>query len=234
MKINHLTKALLIFALLTCLVIPLRSASAAQGENIPAFYNFVVAVTDGQAKIVRGVYVPGTLALRVMQQPAGDPSLVLNINGVATQFSSAAQNQVIGLLAHNDLGGAAFSRLSLGQEVRIIYGNGQVKYYRINRLARFQAVQAGSDAGKYVDLISKVTYTAQNIFKMFYTGETHVTLQTCITLAGNSSWGRLFVIADPVSALNFQVFRIYRFPVNLNSTNPEIGLQSLIWDLRYP
>jgi len=53
-------------------------------------------VVNGQAKEVRGVYVPGILALRVLQQPQGDPGLVLRVDGVATQFRLAARNRVIG------------------------------------------------------------------------------------------------------------------------------------------
>ena len=81
--------------------------------------------------MIQGVYVPGTLALRVMQQPAAEPESVPAMDGVATQFSPAVQSRVIGLLAHNDLAGASFSSLRIGQEVRIVYGDGRVEYYQV-------------------------------------------------------------------------------------------------------
>ena len=200
---KHFQKSLLVFALLVGLVVPLRSASAAGGKAFPAFSDFVAVVTDGQANVVRGVYVPGVLAMRVLQQPADDPGFVLPMGGVVTQFREAALNHVIGLLAHNDLAGVSFSNLKVGQEVRIIYGNGRVDYYVINRLARFQALPSGSEGENYVDLSSNITYTAQGIFSMFYDGKVHVTFQTCILYGGNSSWGRLFVTALPFQRCPF-------------------------------
>ena len=125
---------LLALAMFILIVLPVKSASAAEKGNPPAFSGFIASVVNGQAKEVRGVYVPGTLALRVLQQPQDDPGLVFRVDGVATQFQLAAHNRVIGLLAHNDLAGATFSGLKIGQEVRIIYGNGRVEYYQIMKI----------------------------------------------------------------------------------------------------
>jgi hypothetical protein len=200
MKNKPIRLTLLALALFILIVLPLRSASAAENGSLPAFSGFIASVVNGQAEEVRGVFVPGTLALRVLQQPQNDPSLVFRVDGVATQFRLAARNRVIGLLAHNDLAGAAFSSLKIGQEVRIVYGTGQVKYFRINRLARFQALQPGSQKEKYIDLDTNVTYSAEEIFSKFYDGGAHVTFQTCILRDGNASWGRFFVTAIPVSS----------------------------------
>jgi hypothetical protein len=198
MKNNKLRMILLALALFVLIVLPLSSASAAESGDLPAFSGFIAAVVNGRAREVRGVYVPGTLALRVLQQPQDDPGFVLPMDGVATQFRLAARNRVIGLLAHNDLAGAEFSGLKIGQEVRVVYGNGRVEYYRINRLARFQVLQPGSQQENYEDLNSNATYSAQEIFSIFYDGDAHVTFQTCLLRDGNSSWGRLFVTAIPV------------------------------------
>jgi hypothetical protein len=204
----HLKKLLLIFALLTCLVLPAQSVSAVGAETLPEFSVFVGSVNNGQAKIVHGVYVPGTLVLRVMQQLSDDPESVFRIDGVVTQFGLAARNHVIGLLAHDDLAGAFYSRLKMGQEVSIVYGGGRVGYYKINRLARFKAPQPTIRNGNYVDLSSNITYTAQDLFTMVYNGETHVTFQTCIFRDGNLSWGRLFVTAVPVISIGFQEYQL--------------------------
>jgi hypothetical protein len=231
MKNNHLHKTLLVFALLICLVIPSLSASAAEGAVLPIFSSFVVAVSDGQAKVVRGVYVPGTLALRVMQQPADDPELVFRADGVATQFRMAASNHVIGLLAHNNLAGASFSGLKIGQEVRIIYGDGRVDYYTVDRLARFRVLQHGSQAEDYLDLSSNISYTAQAIFTMFYAGAAHVTFQTCIFQDGSFSWGRLFVTALPVSSnyLRELLAVMLQTSYDFNKVGKTLGM--LVWNL---
>lgn len=191
-------KTLVVLSLLVALVIPWRIAGAANGVILQDFSDFVNMMKNGQANVVRGVYVPGVLALRVMQQTSGDPGSVWRVNGVATQFSTAAQYHVIGLLAHNYLAGASFSRLMIGQEVRIVYGDGRVEYFIVNRLARFQALQPDIHNGNYVDLNSKFLYSTQDIFSMFYEGDFHVTFQTCIQQDGNPSWGRLFVTAIPI------------------------------------
>ncbi|MGD0750791.1 MAG: hypothetical protein ABSA23_05215 [Anaerolineales bacterium] len=140
--------------------------------------------------------------MRVMQQPRNDPGSVLHIDGVAPQFESADRNHVIGLLAHNDLAGAFFSSLKIGQEVRIVYGDGRVGYYKINRIARFKAPQPDNKNENYVELSSNIIYSAQDLFTIFYNGDAHVTFQTCILQDGNSGWGRLFVTAIPVFSIS--------------------------------
>jgi hypothetical protein len=211
MKNNFLFKAVGGFLLLLCLIVPWRPAEAASDSILPSFSDFVGEVMNGQAKVVRGVFVPGILALRVEQQPVGEPGIVLKKDGVATQFRAAANNNNIGLLAHNNLAGATFSGLQVGQEVRIVYGDGRVDYYIVNRLASFQALQPDSQNGDFVDLSSKIKYTAQDIFSMFYAGSLHVTFQTCILKDGNGSWGRLFVTAVPYLSVDNRRFQLFRF-----------------------
>lgn len=233
MKNNQFQKTLLVFALLICLVIPSLSASAADGGALPSFSGFVVTVSDGQPKVVRGVYVPGILALKVIQQPVDDPELVLRVDGVATQFGLAARNHVIGLLAHNDLAGASFPRLKIGQEVRIIYGDGRVDYYAVDRLARFQVLQPVRQAEDYLDLNSKLNYTAQDIFTMFYDGDAHVTFQTCILMDGNSSWGRLFVTAIPIYPNYLGELQAVMHQTSYDFNKVGNALGTMVWELRF-
>jgi hypothetical protein len=42
--------------------------------------------------------------------------------------------------------------------------------------------------------------SAQQMFERAYAGVRHLTFQTCIAARGNSSWGRLFVVATPKPA----------------------------------
>ena len=199
MKTKTSLKVFVLVVLLAGLLIPFMPARAAEGVMLPTFSDFVTTVTNGQAGVVRGVYVSNVMAYRVVTQSADNPGFVSQKAGVVTQFSMAEQYNVTGLLAHNNLAGASFSNLVVGQEIRIIYGDGRVATYMVNQVARFQALQPNSDDSDFVDLSSNVTYSAQTVFAMFYHGGDHVTFQTCIQQNGNASWGRLFVTAVPAS-----------------------------------
>jgi hypothetical protein len=198
-------KAIILVVLLAGLLIPFMPVQAAESKALPAFPDFVTMVTNGQADVVRGVYVPGVMAYRVVTQSVDNPGYVSKSEGTVTQFSMAARYKVVGLLAHNYLAGASFSNLVVGQEICIVYGDGRVVTYMVNQVARFQALQPSSENSDFVDLNSNSTYSTQAIFKMFYQGGDHVTFQTCISRDGNMSWGRLFVTAVPASfAYNYE------------------------------
>lgn len=198
MKTKNPLKAIVLFALFASLVIiPWMPAHAADSMLLPAFSDFIAAVTDGQAGVVRGVYVPGVMAYRVVQQPADNPGYVTPAEGVVTQFSVAAQYGTIGLLAHNLLAGENFVNLQTGQEVRTIYGDGTILNYTISSINRYQALDPYSTGSNFIDLNTGVTYTALEMFAMYYQGADHITFQTCILQDGNSSWGRLFITATP-------------------------------------
>jgi hypothetical protein len=178
------------------LIIPRKTITLESKTDLPSFVNFVASVKTGQAYIVTGVYVPGVLAFPVVAQPAGDPAYVSTEKGKVTQFS-AANKGVIGLLAHNNLAGATFSGLEEGQEVRIVYGDGNYVSYWIDKVDHFQALEPLNVRSEFHDPVSNRNYSATQIFDMFYTGKAHVTFQTCIAKNGEASWGRLFVTAVP-------------------------------------
>jgi hypothetical protein len=50
-----------------------------------------------------------------------------------------------------------------------------------------------------VDLDADQQLSASDLFYMMYNSDNSVVLQTCIANEGISSWGRLFVIAVPLS-----------------------------------
>jgi hypothetical protein len=167
------------------------------GTALPDYKNFVEIVRNGEKGVLRGVYVPGVLALPIVQQPVGNPGFVSQKNDEITQFNMAAEAGTIGLLAHNYLSGAIFTNLSAGQEVRLIYGDGSVEYFVIDQILEYQALQPYSPTSEFRDLETNVTISAEQLFGKVYRGERHITFQTCIDAYGNSSWGRLFVIAQP-------------------------------------
>lgn len=164
---------------------------------LPDYKNFVEIVRNGEKGVLRGVYVPGVLALPIVQQPVGNPGFVSQKNDEITQFNMAAEAGIVGLLAHNYLSGAIFANLSAGQEVRLVYGDGSVEYFVIDQILEYQALQPYSPTSEFRDLETNVTISAEQLFGKVYRGERHITFQTCIDANGNSSWGRLFVIAHP-------------------------------------
>jgi len=166
--------------------------------TLPAFVDFVNVVQNGNAKTLRGVYVDDVFALPIIQQPSGSPAFVSRNDGELTQFGMAAQYGNIGLLAHNDLSGKWFSDLSIGKQVRLVYGDGRSESFVITKILRYQALQPNSPYSSFRNIDkNEEILTAEQMFKNVYLGEHHVTFQTCIGAYGNPSWGRLFVIAEP-------------------------------------
>jgi hypothetical protein len=189
---------LLVF-LLTAFFLNPRSTLAfgTAGGTLPSFVDFRQSVQNAEADVLRGVYVPNTLALPVIQQPTNDRYYVSNRNGEATQFSVASDYGNIGLLAHNTLSGRSFSKLAVGQEIRLVYGDGTVEYFVIKQILRFQALQPKSVSSSFRNLDRNEILSAGEMFNRAYAGERHLVFQTCIEANGNASWGRLFVIAVP-------------------------------------
>ena len=172
---------------------------ARSAGGMPTLDNFVAAVKNRQPGQVVGVYVPRILALRVTQQPPNNPAYVSRQRGYATQFNVAANYDATALLAHNYLSGALFLNLAPGQEVDIIHGDGAVQRYLILIRRRFQAVNPTSLYSNFVDLDNGgAQLSSTDLFYQIYAGGDRVVFQTCLTAHGNTSWGRLFVIATPL------------------------------------
>ena len=185
---------LLIFG---ALAVP-RPVSAAPGPDSRLdrdLATFVTSVVNGDPNALRGVYAPGILALAVEQQL--NASFVSAKPDTATQFGMAAARGVVGLLAHNFLGGQDFFRLGIGQSILLVYGDGTTQPYLVTHIYRYRATKPESVYSSFVDLDTDTTTDATGLFNKVYTGDKHVTFQTCIAGEGNPSWGRLFVIAEP-------------------------------------
>jgi len=199
---NQMTRTTLNASLLLAIFIslffnPIAALAAGNGAIIPNFTDFSKTVQNGKANVLRGVYVSDTLALPVVQQPSNNAGYVSNNNGEATQFRMASQFGNIGLLAHNHLAGKSFSQLTVGQDVRLVYGDGKVETFVVAEVLKYQALQPNSPYSEFRGLDDSKTLTAEKMFKRVYFGDKHVTFQTCIENNGNLSWGRLFVIAIP-------------------------------------
>ena len=163
-----------------------------------AINNFISTVADGATGVIRGVYSEHNFALQIIQQPAGQAGFVSTIEGVVTQFAMPSQYGITGLLAHNYLSGSHFFGLGMGDIVQLVYGDGDIKDYQIVDIQRYQALQPNSPISQFLDLKTGEKISATQLFKRVYMGNHHLTLQTCIQEGSEDSWGRLFIIANPI------------------------------------
>jgi hypothetical protein len=187
--------------------IPISGKSALDGQSVitesssPSLKSFVESVADGNPNI-RGVYIPDVLAFKVIQQPKSQPAFVSIDPDTATQFQMASSYGSIGLLAHNYLAGAYFDDTRVGDKISVVHGDGQIEEYQISSILKFQALNPTDVRTDFLDISSQKQNTAEELFKIVYGGKPHLTLQTCIPKGTVSLWGRLFVIAEPVTSKN--------------------------------
>ena len=177
---------------------PSISVSVIEQSTLSSLNDFVDSVKDGDKNTIRGVYIADIFALRVVEQPANNPNFVSTIEGETTQFSLAKKYSTIGFLAHNFASGKYFFNLNLGNVVQVIYGDGRIEQFQIIRIFQFQALQPDSPKSQFVDLQSGEKLSPTQLFKKVYTGNKHITFQTCIKKDDMDSWGRLFLIAIPL------------------------------------
>jgi len=160
---------------------------------------FAVGLPLASPDLPIGLFIPDLMAYPVVQQPSNNPAYVAPADGVLTHFGLAAGYGSTGLLAHNTAAGAQFSQLSLGQMIYLVRGDKSIEAYKITKVRRFRALQPTSPYSDFIDIDQPgVRLTATDLFYQVYAGDGHVTLQTCITADGLETWGRLFLIAEPV------------------------------------
>jgi hypothetical protein len=178
------------------------SAKTARSENnvqqTSAFNDFVSSVVNGEVNDIRGIYSENEFAFPVVKQPAGNAGYVSTIEGVVTEFSMAKKYGVTGIVAHNYLAGADFFSLEIGEVIEVVYGDGEILRYKITSIHSYQALSPNSATSQFVDLATSEKISASQLFKRVYMGGQHLTLQTCIQQGTEDSWGRLFVIAEPI------------------------------------
>ena len=167
-------------------------------DTLPTLAAFIAAVKNGEGGQLRGLYVPGILALPVVQQADGDNTFVSTQPGEVTQFGLADMYGTIGLLAHNYLAGADFFELETGQTIVLVYGDGRLAHYQVQLIEQYQALQPDSPYSSYVNLQTGEQLSTADTFARIYQGGSRRVLQTCIAADGEDSWGRLFVVAQPI------------------------------------
>ena len=173
-------------------------AGHAESEELLAFSR---QVANGRPESVRGLYVAGILALRVVQQPADNAGFISSEEGTATQFQRANQFGAIGLLAHNTLAGRDFLRLSPAEELILIYGDGRAQHFRVSQIVDYERLTRADLRSDFLALDTNSRYTADEVFARFYQHAHRLTLQTCLARGDTADWGVHFVVADPSQPL---------------------------------
>jgi hypothetical protein len=172
---------------------------SSSSSGTPSLETFIQQVTNGQAEEVRGIYIPEILAARIVQQPDGNSSFISPWENVLTQFSLASKLGSTGLIAHNNLAGKSFALLQPGQVIHLIYGDGHISTFTVSDLLQYQALDPANPSSPFVDLENKNIQSSAQLFTEVYNRPGMLIFQTCIEANQNSEWGRLFVIAEPVT-----------------------------------
>jgi hypothetical protein len=173
-------------------------AAATGVDNLPTREAFIHQVWDGQAGSLRGLYVPGLLALRVVQQPDGLIDFISYDEGSATEYQSPRLFGVIGLLAHNFLSGRFFLQILPGQNATLIYGDGQTAEYQVTEIRDYERLTEQDMHSDFRDLETGQIISADQVFRTHYKGAGRLTLQTCLENDGNWNWGIRMITALPV------------------------------------
>jgi hypothetical protein len=190
---------LTVFAILLLNLIPAPAFAKAGETSLPELSTFLQTVSNGEANQLRGVFVPGIMAVQVVEQGENGAGYISREEETLTRFGMADAFGTVGLLAHNHLAGKYFASLKPGQIVYLIYGNSQVNAYMITQVLSFQANEPYNPYGTFRNLETGTESSAEELFRQVYTGSFHITLQTCIAQGDQPSWGRLFVIAIPLT-----------------------------------
>lgn len=209
MKTKYYSRIIiLLVVLLFSLNAPLVPVTADNGSQATAekvadlslsLEDFSLQVKNGNSSQSVGVYANDNFAYPIVQQPSGNAGYVSSTAGVVTQFSMASSYGSIGLIAHNHLAGAKFSLLQVGDIITLVYGDGSAHSYKVTQIRQYQALSPTSPYSNFVDLYdSSTTLSATTLFMNIYASSGRLVLQTCIARDGQSSWGRLFVIAEPL------------------------------------
>ena len=186
---------------------PQSSGKFLANPTYPGLNDFSASLMNGRADDVVGVYVPGIFALPVEQQPAGQPDFVAHDHNMLTQFGMPKEYGAIGILAHNYLSGSRFTQLGLDQDVVVVFGDGHAQRYQVAHISSFQALKPNSPFSNFINLSdpARRVQTSAELFKSMYTTKGQLVFQTCIEEDGESSWGRIFVVATPIETLQLSI-----------------------------
>jgi hypothetical protein len=149
-KMNLSIKVFSVLAILILAIsfLPVKSVQAATSPI--SLNNFAAALNNSNSSQLVGIYIDNILALRVVQQPS--PYFVSSLTNTVTQFGLAANHGSIGLLAHNYLSGMHFPTIATGTKINLIFGNGSIKTYQVEKIKEYQALSPDDLHSDFVNL----------------------------------------------------------------------------------
>jgi hypothetical protein len=174
--------------------LPITVTGIAPVQNLLSIQAVNIA-NEGSSTISR-IAVADVFDLPVVQQPSSNAGYISTRSNTLTQFGLASQYGSIGILAHNYLAGKYFSQLYSGTTITVTFGDGSTKNYTVSSVLSYQALSPESAYSSFVNVNdSSTTLSSTDLFMQTYGNNGALVLQTCIAKSGNSSWGRLFIIA---------------------------------------
>ena len=232
-RIARIEGFMLISALAASVLCMSLSPGQAAAKNnpqryLPALEEFIEQVENGDADTLRGAYIPGVLALPVVQQPAGNSNYVSTHSAALTQFRMADKAGNVGLLAHNYLAGKLFFKIELSNLIILVYGNRRTETFRVARIYTYAALSNGI----YQETETQKILDIGGLFKIMYSGKRHVTLQTCIAKGGDPSWGRLFIVGKALSSEKAR--EIQPLPPSMTAVPPAPAAPPTVVTLGWP
>lgn len=174
------------------------SITLSQSSNSPS----IIGLDENERKepdILRTLSIDNLVTLGIVQQPLGNSTFVTPVPGYVTEYQTASDYGTIGLLAHNYLAGRYFFQITPGERITLIYSDQTTASFVVTHIQQYQALSPNSPSSNFIDLDSGKFLTASQLFRKIYKNQTgDLVLQTCIYADRNPTWGRLFIIAEPV------------------------------------
>jgi len=172
---------------------PIPLAPDSDRDLVEAIEYLTIGKTDPNQLV--GLYAPGIFRFKIVEQPDGNAVFVSPLGDTLTNFLSAKNNGITGLLAHNYLAGRNFYDLEVGDSLFLIWGDRRFVEYLIVETGDYQKLSSDIFASKYIDLATGETLTTDDVFTRYYRGNHRLTLQTCLERKGDLSWGLHFITA---------------------------------------
>ena len=115
---------------------------------------------------------------------------------VVTQIAEYSAHGTVALAAHQGLAGASFDELTIGQELRVVYGDGRVSRYEISLIKQYQVLSPEDPSQTtFTDLGTGTIYPWTDLYTMYFQDNNNLVLATCLPKDDNGSWGRTFITA---------------------------------------
>ena len=202
MKYNLFVKFCLVAALVVATISPALSTLVPVTGAAPLAPQSAPALAAARP-LVSTISASGVFSFPVLQQPAGQPGFVSRETGKVTQFGLASKYGSQGFLAHNDLAGATFFNVEVGDVITLTYTGGSTDNFEVTQIRHLQAVTPNSATSRFIDLDNNnASLRAVDLFYQTYGVKDTLVMQTCIAGGDELSWGRLFIIATPVTIIS--------------------------------